>query len=326
MGGVRVIVAAAAARGVDVAQLLATVDLTPASLADPEGWIDEAAERTLGEEAARRLGDPVFGLHVGEGLVGSEVPEVLYHAARVSPTVGEALRRLARYFAVFHRRARVRLEDDGPIARFVKDADPSRPPLSPHGAMAMMSNTVLRLGHLLGAPFPLREVWFVHARPAAIDEYTRIFRAAVRFGQPCDALFLERAQLDRPLPTRAPTLLKVLEGHLERVAGRDDGDFMDRVRAQVSGHLRDPSLGVPQTARRLGVSPRTLQRRLQSAGCSFQAMVDDVRRDLALRHLGEGRLPVGEIALLLGFAELRPFYRAFKRWTGSTPGQHRARA
>ncbi|MFY0539064.1 helix-turn-helix transcriptional regulator [Nannocystis pusilla] len=81
-----------------------------------------------------------------------------------------------------------------------------------------------------------------------------------------------------------------------------------------------------QTAKRLGMSQRTLQRRLQDAGRSFQDLFDDVRRELALRHLAAGNLTICEIANRVGFTDLRAFYRAFKRWTGTAPGQYRAHA
>lgn len=326
VAGVRAIVAAARERGVDPRALLATIGLGPDDLENLDGWIDAEAERRLWEEASLRVGDPAFGLTVGESLVGSEVPEVLYHAARGSPTVGEALHRLARHFAIFHRRARVRLEIGGAEARLVKQADPARGRLSPHGAMAMMSTTVLRLGYLLGRPFPVREAWFAHPRPPALAPYVRIFGPAVHFDRPCDAVVFAREQLAWPLPSHAPGLLRVLDGHLERVAAPSVGDdFMDRVRAQIAGHLSDPALAAAQIARCVGVSTRTLQRRLHGAGSTFQGLLDEARRELALGLLADQRRSVGEIAPLLGFAELRAFYRAFKRWTGTTPGQLRAR-
>ena len=209
MTGVRMIAAAAATRGLDPQELLTTVGLAPTALAESDGWVPDVVEWQLWDEGARLLRDPVFGLHVGEAMVNSECPEILYHAARVAPTVGQALQRLVRFFSVFHRRTRVHLEVDGELARFVKDGGARIVPCS-HGSLAVLSNVLLRLRGWLGGPFPLREVWFMHPRPANLDEYVRIFAAPLRFERPCNALICERSQLDWQLPTRAPELLELL--------------------------------------------------------------------------------------------------------------------
>lgn len=323
--GVRMIVGAAADRGLDPRSLLTSIGLADANLEDSDRWVSESTEWSLWDEAARRLNDPVFGLHVGESVVTSECPEILYHAARVSATVGECLHRLVRFFSVFHRRTRMRLEIDGELARFTKDGGARVVPC-PHGTLAVLSNVILRLHGLLGRRFPLREVWFTHARPANVDEYMRIFAAPLRFSQPCNALICDRAQLDWPLPTRSPGLADVLDRHLAQIAGRPADAFIDQVREHLTLHLRDAQLNLVQTARHLGLSQRTLQRRLQDAGHGFQGLLDEVRRELALHHLAAGRMTICEIGYLLGFADLSQFYRAFKRWTGSAPGQLRARA
>lgn len=323
--GVQMIVAAAAARGLDTQELLDRVGLPEAALVESDGWIPEVVEWRLWDEAARMLRDPLFGLHVGEAVVDSQCPEILYHAARVCPTVGQSLHRLVRFFSVFHRRTRVCLETDGALARFVKDGGTRVVPC-PHGTLAVLGNVLLRLRGLLGGPFPLREVWFTHSRPADLDEYERIFAAPVRFDKPCNALICDRAQLDWPLPTRSPKLLELLDRHLADIAGLPADDFLDLVRRDLTEHLHEAALNVAQTAKRLGMSQRTLQRRLQDAGRSFQDLFDDVRRELALRHLAAGNLTICEVASRVGFTDLRAFYRAFKRWTGTAPGQYRAHA
>ena len=71
------------------------------------------------------------------------------------------------------------------------------------------------------------------------------------------------------------------------------------------------------------MSPRTLQRRLADEGARFHDLVDELRRELALEYVRDRRRPLGEIAYLLGYAELSPFLRAFKRWTGKTPSELR---
>jgi AraC-like DNA-binding protein len=95
-----------------------------------------------------------------------------------------------------------------------------------------------------------------------------------------------------------------------------------RVRRLVAAGL---SSGVDsqEVARRLYMSRRTLHRQLTGEGTSFKALVDDLRRELATRYLSERRMAIAEIGFLLGFSEASAFHRAFKRWFGSTPAEHR---
>src|SRR5262249_51637173 len=93
----------------------------------------------------------------------------------------------------------------------------------------------------------------------------------------------------------------------------------DAVRRYLAGGLGDGQPTLEQIAPRLHMSPRTLHRRLEEEGTSFRQVLSEVRRELAARHLSEGRLAIGEIAFLLGFSEPSAFHRAFKRWTGHAP-------
>jgi AraC-like DNA-binding protein len=80
-----------------------------------------------------------------------------------------------------------------------------------------------------------------------------------------------------------------------------------------------------QLASTLHLSERTLQRRLADEGCSYKQLLNDTRQQLAERYLSSGDLPAAEIALLLGYSEPSVFFRAFRQWTGLTPGEYRAR-
>ena len=99
--------------------------------------------------------------------------------------------------------------------------------------------------------------------------------------------------------------------------------FLDRVRHTI---LEELGLGEPKLARlaqRLQMSERTLQRWLQRERTSVQALIDAARRELALHQLATSAQSIAQIAHLVGFAEVRAFHRAFKRWTGSTPAAYR---
>jgi AraC-like DNA-binding protein len=102
--------------------------------------------------------------------------------------------------------------------------------------------------------------------------------------------------------------------------------FVDSVRLEVERELAFGNPNVASIARKLGTSSRTLQRRLGETGLSFRDVVEEVREQLARAYLTDVALPMGEVAQRLGYAEVSAFLRAFKRWTGMTPGQLRAAA
>ena len=99
----------------------------------------------------------------------------------------------------------------------------------------------------------------------------------------------------------------------------------DKVRELVATQLSQGDVGMQSVARKLAMSVATLRRRLEEEGGSFSEIVDGVRAELARRYLGERERAISEVAFLLGFAETPSFYKAFKRWTGVTPAEYRAR-
>lgn len=114
---------------------------------------------------------------------------------------------------------------------------------------------------------------------------------------------------------RATTLLRKLPAR---------GEHLDVVREYIADELRHgrhPTLA--GAAKRVSASTRTLQRRLRAAGLSYDAVLDEIRRRLSIEYLGDDRLTIGEVAVVLGYSEPATFYRAFKRWTGMPPGAYR---
>jgi AraC-like DNA-binding protein len=136
---------------------------------------------------------------------------------------------------------------------------------------------------------------------------------------------LERTALDTPTLAPDSALAQSADRHLRRLHDElpQIETFAERVRRVILEELRlgEPTLG--RLAARLRMSERALQRRLGNEGASVQALLDEVRRELSLRQLAESNQSIAEISYDLGFAEVRAFHRAFKRWTGSTPATYR---
>jgi AraC-like DNA-binding protein len=123
-------------------------------------------------------------------------------------------------------------------------------------------------------------------------------------------------------------LLQVFEQHARAAlpaAGVDDSRA-DQVARVLSRKLKGSVPALHEVARELSMSSRNLQRTLRDAGTSYQSLLDDVRRDLAIRHLANPATSAGQVGFLLGFSEPSAFHRAFRRWTGKPPSAFRAAA
>jgi AraC-like DNA-binding protein len=141
--------------------------------------------------------------------------------------------------------------------------------------------------------------------------------------------FERRAMLERPVVKADPALSHLIERHAEALLAAlppPTQTAADRVRRILSSALRDGDATLAGAARKLKMSERSLQRRLADEGVTFDALLDEIRRDLALRYLADAKIAVAEVAYLLGYSEPSPFHRAFKRWTGRTPSEMRRSA
>jgi AraC-like DNA-binding protein len=148
----------------------------------------------------------------------------------------------------------------------------------------------------------------------------------MRFNAAVNALLFARGDVTLPLPTGNAELAEVHERvaceHLRRL---DQAQSCHRTRAVIIRHLQDGEPRRPKIATMLGMSERTLQRRLAAEGTSFERLLDDTRRELAQHYLGQSNISLADIAYLLGFSDQSSFFRAARRWFGNSPRGYRIR-
>jgi len=176
-------------------------------------------------------------------------------------------------------------------------------------------------------PFRPQAVYLKHEAPSDKGGHEAYFQCPVHFGSDKDALLVSRQTLLTPNKLGDASIVQFFDTHLEAEVGKLEDTaslerlVLDRVSRALSGGV--PALS--EVARELGMSGRTLQRRLSEEGRSFQSLVDESRRRLALRLLRQ-RDPVSltEVTFMTGFSDQSAFTRAFRRWTGQTPGAFRA--
>lgn len=283
--------------------------------------------RDVSDAAERELSDPFVGLHMAQhnprGSYG-----VLEFSARTAPTTRQALQRLVRYQTLVTDRTRFALRTEGDLAIIEHRVVGLPSGCGRHPNEFTVALLVRRLRELLGPDFVPSAIWFGHERPARLDALSAFFRSErMTFGHDFNGVALPDAQLDTAMPSADPALLRVLDQYADVLLGQvpDVTDFVGTVEAAIHRDLVNGTPDIDGIAVKLHMSSRTLQRRLGEQGTTFNERLDRTRHRLALRHLTDDALPIAEVAYLLGYSDTRAFLRAFKRWTGMTPSEHRKR-
>jgi AraC-like DNA-binding protein len=181
---------------------------------------------------------------------------------------------------------------------------------------------------LVGRTWSPRRVAVRHEAPGDADAYERWFNAPVAFGAKRVEIVFDAQLLDLPVVGADPTLVRLLDRHIEQVLARlpRAASLVDRVRAEAARSISDGAAPTAASiARALNMSERTLLRRLSEEDATPSDIIADVRRELASQYLRDPAVSITEAAFLLGYSEPSAFHRAFKRWTGVTPAEFRER-
>lgn len=318
----RAIVRALDARGLDGTALAAQADLDVGAVTGPETRSPLTATSRFWRLAIEATGDPCFGLFVSR-FVGYTTFHALGAAVLASATVKDAFTRAARYSRFVSDAAAFRLEDARDRYRVVLDVMPGpvRPVDEAIDAFMSLLVRVVRTLHDRRGANPLA-VALVRAEPSPSEPFRRFFRAPVTFGARTNTMEFARADVEAPLAGGSTDLARRLDEVVTRYLARFDQQAVaGRVRALVVERLPDGEPTQETIGRALGMSARTLQRRLADEGTSYQDIVNATRRDLAQGYLEEG-WSISEVAFTLGFADASSLSRAFRRWTGHAPSAH----
>ncbi len=172
-----------------------------------------------------------------------------------------------------------------------------------------------------------RQIWFEFEQPDnhSMLQYQSMFKCPIRFNAPYSCLIIDEALLSLPMRQPDKQLLKTLENHADILMA--DVSHKQPLPMQTQNVIRGLLLeGIPRkemVAKRLGLTERTLQRKLQQYDCSYQQILDDIRLQQAKELLRQTVLSIQDIATRLGFSEPRSFHRSFKSWLQMTPGEYR---
>lgn len=315
------VIEAAAAQGIDADRLARAAGLPPALLtADSLGARDYLA---LLDAGAHLSEDLHFGLHVGERVRPGtySVYGLVLMACR---DFGQALEQTLRYEQLAHDLGRSHLALEGADALYGWTSH--YPGASRHLVESVYAGIRVFGSWLAGRPLAPRAITFAHRSDAPAGEYLRVLGVQAQFGAPANMARFDAALLAAPVPNADPSLYPVLRRHAERLLnerGAQGAGLAAQVRAALIRALPHGAARLPAVAEQLGMSPRTLQRKLADAGSSFQHVLDGVRYELAQDYLRQRDLGLVDIAFLLGYQEQSALTHAFREWSGVNPGAWR---
>jgi AraC-like DNA-binding protein len=310
--------------GLAASEILKDVVLRREQMDDPDAQIPFNAHVRLFESAASALREPCFGCRLGSAIELTEAGLLAYIALN-SPDLGAALRNLCRYLAILTEGSVCELRRDGGEVRLLfsfvdPDVEMASRQLPEFATTLMVRVCDTITGHRA------RPVRVELRHDAACPMLARQLGLPVTAYQPRFALVLDAASLAVPVVNADARLLDVLRRYADELLARraDKDDLVARAERWVLDNVHTGQVGATHLARGLGMSARTLARRLATHGLTPARLVEELRQQLANKYLAERAFPLGRITYLLGYSDFSAFTRAFRRWTGRTPSEWRS--
>jgi AraC-like DNA-binding protein len=292
---------------------------------DPDARIPVEVAHKFLVAAVERTGDPDLGLRASQQLGLGDVGAVDYLTCSVG-TVREAIQIAAGYARLYNESLNIQLEVQGERALLRFDSSIVLPRAAEDFQIGGFFRVHVR--SWLSQGLANLEVMLTNPKPADTTEYDTTFGPArVLFGMPFCGFAFDAHHLQTPLEKADPKLHRVIRSQAELTLTMlpTTQTFTQQVRDLAAAEIGAGKATVAHIAKRLGVSPRTLTRKLEREGTTYKELLEDLRKTLALRYLESRDLQLSEVALRLGFSQSASFHRAFRRWTGGTPLQHRRR-
>jgi AraC-like DNA-binding protein len=313
-----------AAEGLDARALLVAAGIDPAALEAPDARLPTEKISHLWELAVERSGNPAIGL-AQHNVVRPASFDVVGYTMMSCANLHGAFERLIRYLLILSDAFTMTMDEEeaGYRVTFVLLGG-DRP--IPRQRIEFILVTLIGFCRWISGR-NVNPIAIELPYPAPIDPvpYEAAFPCPVSFDAPRNGLLFRKADMVASLPTSNPLLAELHE----RFAGEylqhfDHAQISYRAREMIIRRLPDGEPKRDEIAGELGMSERTLQRRLEQEGTSFIQLMDDTRRELAEQYLGRLQLSLAQAAYLLGFADQSSFFRACRRWFDLSPGQYRS--
>jgi len=313
-------------QGIDFAKTAGGHKLSEDLLNEGKARISGRLFESMWTEVVLQLDDPHPGIQFG-GEVARSYPggSLLFAMMMNCATVGDAVDMFIRYHSIMSDVIQPQLNLDGELAHLSwEQADESSPP-NPHLAEAILTIYSSILDYLTKGRQHVYRACFSHSPPADTRRYAQIFTAEIVFDAPRNELVFASADLEYEMDFANLGLLKVLVDYAGRIPESVDQEHewsskVLRVLQEAIMSGRKTEIG--SVAKKLALSSRSLQLRLQTEGTSYRNCLEKVRKQIALDYILHPDFSLTDVAFLLGYSEQSSFNHAFKRWTGKSPKKY----
>ncbi|GAB3751076.1 AraC family transcriptional regulator [Spirosoma pomorum] len=324
VASINIVLFAARQQGVDTDAMVQAVGIQPEQLRDPDGRVPIRQMQALWGKIVTQTGDPDLALRLGE-LINPVAVGVLAYVMMHSPTLGQAFEKLCQYQDIVcdgSRTSGKRIGNEFWLSLHITSPDII---YSDYVYNSELSIYLSAMRAMTGLPVVAQEIRFAYPRPARISEHERIFAPArLVFDADNTVMVLDAALLDTPVLNASPSLFVMFDRHADDLLRKLQTPALStRVRTEILTLMKGEEPTLTTVADRLALGVRTLQLHLKDEGTTYQLLLDETRKELAIKHLREHQLSTTDIAYLLGFTEPSVFFRAFKKWTGQTPSTYR---
>lgn len=310
-------------QGIDVKVLLAGSGIHPGDLNNPDIFVSPDQELAVMRKIITLVPDPKIGLIIGRqyhvGVQGKLGPAAIF-----SDTGLEAITMFFKYIALTLTYFQYELTVKDRLALITARELIDLKDLRVFACEREFVSIYRIVYDILKAPAPLNEIRFAYPKPAQAAYYEEVFHCPVRFNAPEHMIIFDSGLISMPLPMSNPIAKKTYEEECKQLCRRlkVKETMTDQVRQEIL-FKKETFPTFTQLSRHLNISPRTLRRRLNDEKTSYKSLVENIRKKKAIDLLQTTSDSVEQIAAELGYSDLSNFYRAFKRWTGHSPGVYR---
>jgi AraC-like DNA-binding protein len=308
---------------VDVDTFLQSIGVDPAIVESPDNRIPVETYLFIQDSAAEFTHDVNFGLHMGEYAEAGSW-SILGYLMMNCRNLGEAMEKAGRYSRIIGNLIESTPELHFNKLKMVFNTPPHAPKMSRHCFESTFSSLLRMTRSLTGVHLCPWEVTFIYPKPDSLGEYTRVFGCPVYFGQRENSMTVNLAVGKTPILMANDELKAYFEKYARDFIATLDHqkECTNAVTHIILSHMDDETLTINKVAREMSISVRGLQKRLSAEGVLFSDLLQEIREKLAKQYLKED-YTVEQITYMLGFSEPSVFRKAFKKWSGVTPGEFR---
>ncbi|KXO86262.1 AraC family transcriptional regulator [Acinetobacter venetianus] len=306
--------------GCDSKSLIEKAGLDLKALNDPDARYSLQQTAHLWKLATDATQDSCFGLKVAS-QVNQHTFHVLGHSLATSTTLKELFLRIIRYFRLVTDIPNLEFYEKGPNHYFIINVPDE---VQPESIDAFISVFIRSSRALQGSLFSPLRIELRRSEPVDIETYRNILKAPLVFNASKDMIVFDTATIELPLEGANPILSQEYDEIIMRYLARfDKENIQARIKVKIIENLATGEIQQQEIAKSLGLSTRSLQRKLSLENTSYSEILDNTRQELAISYIKNNSYSITEIAYILGFTDVSSFTRAFRRWTNLSPLHYR---